>query len=157
MNIILVSGPFAKVRTITLGRRHIAALVLGAAMGILVIATAINFVMLRFAPALPFLQDHVLSMQQNQQHENESYMRDNLNAMAQRLGQMQAQLLRLDTMGERLAAMAGVTTLYAATTTPATAAARSLRRDVNDIAFTFPSRYPCTPPCSTSPILVPRA
>ena len=34
-------------------------------------------------------------------------MRENLNAMAVRLGQMQAQLLRLDTLGERLAKLAG--------------------------------------------------
>jgi murein DD-endopeptidase MepM/ murein hydrolase activator NlpD len=34
-------------------------------------------------------------------------VRDNLNALAVRLGQMQAQLLRLDTLGERLAKLAG--------------------------------------------------
>jgi murein DD-endopeptidase MepM/ murein hydrolase activator NlpD len=35
-------------------------------------------------------------------------MRDSMNAMARRLGEMQAQLLRLDTLGERLAKLAGV-------------------------------------------------
>jgi murein DD-endopeptidase MepM/ murein hydrolase activator NlpD len=35
-------------------------------------------------------------------------MRENLNAMAIRLGEMQAQLMRLDSMGERLAGLAGI-------------------------------------------------
>lgn len=110
MNIILVSGQFAKVRTITLGPAHIAALVGGALLSLLAVAGTLNYVMLRFAPDLhfmPFLRDQVLSLQQDERTQNESFMRDNLNAMAKRLGEMQAQLLRLDTLGERLAKQAG--------------------------------------------------
>ena len=110
MNIILVSGQFTKARTITLDARHIAGMAAGMVLGIVAIAGALNFVMLQFASELhfmPFLQNKVLSIQQTQQHQNESYMRDNLSAMAKRLGEMQAQLLRLDTLGERLAKLAG--------------------------------------------------
>ena len=110
MNIILVSGHLAKARTITVGAKHIAGVATGVVMAVVGIAGALNFVMLRYASELhfmPFLKNQVLSIQTTQQHENESYMRDNLNAMAQRLGQMQAQLLRLDTLGERLAKLAG--------------------------------------------------
>ena len=110
MNIILVSGQFAKVRSITLSKPHIAGMLAAALLGVVAIAGALNFVMLRFADDLhfmPFLQHQVLSIQQTQQNQNESYMRDNLNAMAKRLGEMQAQLLRLDTLGERLAKLAG--------------------------------------------------
>ena len=107
MNIILVSGRFSKARTITLDAKHIAGMMAGVAFAIIVVAGALNFVMLRFAPALPFLRDQVLSIQHVQQQQNASYMQDNLNAMAKRLGQMQAQLLRLDTLGERLAKLAG--------------------------------------------------
>jgi murein DD-endopeptidase MepM/ murein hydrolase activator NlpD len=49
----------------------------------------------------------LLSAQQAQHEKSESYLRENLNAMAVKLGQMQAQLLRLDTLGERLAKLAG--------------------------------------------------
>jgi murein DD-endopeptidase MepM/ murein hydrolase activator NlpD len=49
----------------------------------------------------------VLSAQQEQNEKTQSYLRDNLNALAAKLGQMQAQLLRLDTLGERLAKTAG--------------------------------------------------
>ncbi len=107
MNIILVSGRFSKARTITLDAKHIAGMVAGVAFAIIAIAGLLNIVVLRFAPELPFLRDQVLSIQHVQQQQNASYMQDNLNAMAKRLGEMQAQLLRLDTLGERLAKLAG--------------------------------------------------
>jgi murein DD-endopeptidase MepM/ murein hydrolase activator NlpD len=107
LNIILVSGRYSKARTITLDAKHIAGMVAGVAFAIVVIAGLLNFVVLRFAPELPFLRDQLLSIQHTQQQQNASYMQDNLNAMAKRLGEMQAQLLRLDTLGERLAKLAG--------------------------------------------------
>jgi murein DD-endopeptidase MepM/ murein hydrolase activator NlpD len=107
LNIILVSGRFSKARTITLDAKHIAGMVAGVVFTVVALACALNFVMLRFAPELPFLRDQVLSIQHTQQQQNASYMQDNLNAMAKRLGEMQAQLLRLDTLGERLAKLAG--------------------------------------------------
>lgn len=111
MNIILVSGHLAKARTINLGVKH--ALIAGASMLVLILAAAgmLNVVALRFASELhllPFLQSRVLPSQQARQEEQESYMRDSMNAMAKRLGEMQAQLLRLDTLGERLAKLAGI-------------------------------------------------
>lgn len=107
MNIILVSGRLAKARTITLGPKHIAVATASVLFAVLLTSGLLNFAMLRYAAELPFLKSQVRSIQQTQLVENESYMRDNLNAMAQRLGQMQAQLLRLDTLGERLAKLAG--------------------------------------------------
>ena len=110
MNIILVSGHLAKARTISLGAKHLVYAAAVTLLSIIGIAGVLNFVVLRYASELhfmPFVQNMVLSIQQSRQSDNESYMRDNLNAMAQRLGQMQAQLLRLDTLGERLAKLAG--------------------------------------------------
>jgi len=107
LNIIVVSGRLAKARTITLGPKHIAGAAAGVMLVVLLMSGLLNFALIRYAAELPFLKQRVLSIQQSQLLENESYMRDNLNAMAQRLGQMQAQLLRLDTLGERLAKLAG--------------------------------------------------
>ena len=56
---------------------------------VLLMSGLLNFALIRYAAELPFLKQRVLSIQQYQLLENESYMRDNLNAMAQRLGQMQ--------------------------------------------------------------------
>ncbi len=109
MNIILVSEKLPKARTITLGWSHlIASGVLVLALVVL-LAGALNYGILRFAAELkmPYVRDVLVSIQQQQQEKTQTYLQDNLNAMAVRLGQMQAQLLRLDTLGERLAKLAG--------------------------------------------------
>ncbi len=109
MNIILVSGKLARARTITLSLPH---LVFGGAaglLGVLVLGFALQYLVLRYAPSLngPLLNDLILSAQQEQNEKSENYLRENLSALASKLGQMQAQLLRLDTLGERLAKTAG--------------------------------------------------
>ena len=109
MNIILVSGKLARARTLTLTVPH---LVFGSAatlLAFMVVAFGLQYYVLRYAAALrtPLLNDLVMSAQQEQNDQMQSYLRENLNAMAAKLGQMQAQLLRLDTLGERLARTAG--------------------------------------------------
>ena len=109
MNIILVSERLAKARTITLGLPQMALLGLGLMVAVIAAAAAMNYLMLRVASDfnVPYLQTMLLSAQKDEQEKSQSYLRENLNAMAVKLGQMQAQLLRLDTLGERLAKLAG--------------------------------------------------
>ncbi len=109
MNIILVSEKLPKARTITLGWPQLAGLAALLMVAVLTTAAALNYGILRFASELniPYVRDVLASMHQQQQDKHQSYLQDNLNAMAVRLGQMQAQLLRLDTLGERLAKLAG--------------------------------------------------
>ncbi len=109
MNIILVSEKLPKARTITLGWPHLAGAAVLMMVLVLTLAGVLNYGILRFATELriPYVKDMLVSIQQQQQEKNQSYLQDNLNAMAVRLGQMQAQLLRLETLGERLAKLAG--------------------------------------------------
>lgn len=109
MNIILVSGKLAKARTITLGLPQFVMLGAGAMLTVVMLAVLLHVAALHLASglSLPYLQPLVHSSQQEQQEKEQSYLRDSLNAMAIRLGQMQAQLLRLDTLGDRLARLAG--------------------------------------------------
>jgi len=109
MNIILVSEKLSKARTITLTLPHLVAGAIAAAFSVLVLAFCIQWLVLRYAPSLnsPLLNSLILSVQHEQNEKVQSYLRENLNAMAAKLGQMQAQLLRLDTLGERLAKTAG--------------------------------------------------
>jgi murein DD-endopeptidase MepM/ murein hydrolase activator NlpD len=109
MHIILVPRTPARARTITLGTPQIVLFVLGTAATVLALAGALHFAALRLAPELghPYFQAMLRAAQREQQERTESYLRDHLNAMAVRLGQMQAQLVRLDTLGERLARVAG--------------------------------------------------
>ncbi len=109
MNIILVSGKLSKARSITLTLPHLITGTVTAALSVLILAFCIQWVILRYAPGLnsPLLNSLILSVQHEQNEKVQSYLRESLNAMAAKLGQMQAQLLRLDTLGERLAKTAG--------------------------------------------------
>lgn len=109
MNIILVSEKLAKAKTITLELPHLVLLGMGVAAAVITLAALLQYMTLRFAADLnlPYLQTLLLSAQHEQHEKNQSYLRENLNAMAVKLGQMQAQLLRLDTLGDRLARFAG--------------------------------------------------
>lgn len=106
MNIILVSGRLAKARTITLGLPQLIVLGTGMLITLVCLAALLHYAALRFAPA--HLQKvFIASPPQAQDSPESGYLRENLNAMAVRLGQLQAQLLRLDTLGDRLARLAG--------------------------------------------------
>ena len=110
MNIILVSSRFAKVRSITLNGTH---LLLAAflAMGLLLAAVfAVQYAIIRFHPDAisTEMRTWLASIQAEGEQKQQSYLRDGLDAMAARMGQMQAQLLRLDTLGARLAKLSGI-------------------------------------------------
>lgn len=57
---------------------------------------------------IPYVQQLVLNAQQVEAEKNRSYLQGNLNALSVKLGQMQAQLVRLDALGARLAKSTGV-------------------------------------------------
>lgn len=110
MHIILVSDKLATSKTIVLTWRHLA---LGAAALVLLIialASLISYLTVRHAAEirLPYLQEMVEATTAENSRANREKVRENLNAMAVRLGEMQAQLMRLDSMGERLAGLAGI-------------------------------------------------
>ena len=64
-----------------------------------------NFVTLRYAAAIqhPWLQAIVLADQREEALKTQELVQGHLNAMALRLGELQAQMMRLDGLGERLA------------------------------------------------------
>jgi murein DD-endopeptidase MepM/ murein hydrolase activator NlpD len=76
---------------------------------VVLLAIALQYATLRFAADInnPLVNNLILKAAQEQNAKMQGYLRENLNAMATRLGQMQAQLVRLDTLGERLAKVAG--------------------------------------------------
>ena len=112
MHIILVSDRLATARSITLTWGHLV-LFAGATFGsVLVLCSLFSYMTVRHAAEvrLPFLQDLLRAVNAEETQRSKDFVQENLNAMAVKLGQMQAQLLRLDTIGERLAGMAGVKT-----------------------------------------------
>ncbi len=110
LNIILVAGANARARTVTLDWRHWS--IGGGALLIvfLIFTFAFNFATLKWAAAMqhPWLQTIVLADQREEAARVQERVQGHLNAMAIRLGELQAQVLRLEGLGERLAKTAGL-------------------------------------------------
>lgn len=102
MNIILVSRKLAQARSLTIGRLQLSLLAGFFLLTALAGSLALFHLVARYAH-LPYLQP-VISRIIPQPAETPA---ENLDAMAVKLGQMEAQLMRLDTLGERLAKVAG--------------------------------------------------
>jgi len=110
LQIILISDRLAKARSVSLSLRHLVGSAM-LALALVVGATAgLYWLTLRYAAEvpLPALQRLVLSAQEAEAERSRAFVQQNLNAMAVKVGEMQAQLTRLDALGERLSALAGV-------------------------------------------------
>jgi len=110
VHIILVSNRLATAKSVSLSVRH---LLMGVALmvaTVVALSSSMFYVVFRHAAEikLPLVQTLLLSAQEQQTQNAKDFMRENLNAMAVKLGQMQAQLMRLDALGERLSALAGI-------------------------------------------------
>jgi murein DD-endopeptidase MepM/ murein hydrolase activator NlpD len=110
VQIILISDRLAKARSVNLSLAHVALLAVFA-FGLLCASTAgVYWFSLRYAAELkiPVLQKMVLAAQEAEAERARAFVQQNLNAMAVKLGEMQAQLTRLDALGERLSSIAGM-------------------------------------------------
>ncbi|MEO8304125.1 MAG: M23 family metallopeptidase [Betaproteobacteria bacterium] len=110
MNIILVTSATARARTLTLDWRH---WTLGGLLLAVIFVTftgVFNFVTLKYAASIqhPWLQAIVLADQRQEALKSQQQVDGYLNAMALRLGELQAQMMRLDGLGEHLAKVAGL-------------------------------------------------
>ncbi len=110
MQIILISSRLAKARSVTLSLRHVLGSLAAGVAVVVCLTGALYWLSLRFAADLkiPLLHQLVLAVQQSESERSREFMQQNLNAMAVKIGEMQAQLTRLDALGERLSAMAGI-------------------------------------------------
>ncbi|MEO6975422.1 MAG: M23 family metallopeptidase [Gallionella sp.] len=110
MNIILVSNRLAKTRSITLGGGQIALMLILLSMLMLGAAMGLQYALVRFAPES--LSDGIRSLlsevQSAEQQKQKNFLQNSLDAMAIRVGQMQAQVQRLDALGARLTKLAGM-------------------------------------------------
>lgn len=107
---IIVLHPRFSARTLTLTRWHLLTLAVGFLASVAISAAFLYYLTFRHAAGLdlPFLRDAIASATQDDTSRQDKYIRENLAAMAVRLGEMQAQLMRLDALGERVQGLAGV-------------------------------------------------
>ena len=110
MDIIVVSNRFTQARSFTVSVPQVSFLVLLFAMLVVSLAVLLNYFSLRYAVTnqSPYLQSLLETVQAEQSRHTQSYLRESLNTMAARLGEMQAKLLRLDSLGDRLSKLAGL-------------------------------------------------
>jgi murein DD-endopeptidase MepM/ murein hydrolase activator NlpD len=110
MHIILVSDHMATARSIRLTVRHLMMAITGLMAVVLALSSLFSYLTVRHAAEirLPFLQEMLRSISLEEAGKTHDLVRENLANMATRLGQMQGQLMQLDTLGERLAGLAGV-------------------------------------------------
>jgi murein DD-endopeptidase MepM/ murein hydrolase activator NlpD len=110
LNIIFVSGATARARTLTLDWRHWTTGGIGLAILFLAFTLLFNYLTLRYAAAInhPLLQAIVLADQRQEAQKAQEVIQGHLSAMAVKLGELQAQMLRIDGLGERLAKLAGL-------------------------------------------------
>jgi len=97
-------------RSITLTGRHLILAVVSFVVLVLALSSMVSYLTVRHAAEirLPFLQDMLRNISLEEAGKTRELVRDNLANMAARLGQMQGQLMQLDSLGERLAGLAGV-------------------------------------------------
>ncbi len=110
MQIILISDRLAKARSVSLSLRHLIGTALFALLLVCGATAGLYWLTLRYASEVraPALQRLVLAAQQAEAERGRTFVQQNLNAMAVKLGEMQAQLTRLDALGERLSALSGI-------------------------------------------------
>lgn len=106
MHIILVSNRLATAKTFVITPRFVAAALVAFFAAMFCVSALFSWLSVQFR--LPFLENLVISVQRHETERSEAYVRDNLNAMAARLGQMQADLMHLDALSERVSSLAGV-------------------------------------------------
>ncbi|NMM26382.1 MAG: M23 family metallopeptidase [Glaciimonas sp.] len=110
MQVILLHPRLAQAKSITLTKKHLLLAMLVFLTAVAVGAVLLQALTLRFATGItsPFLLGLIAQSETDQASRQDKFLKQNLAFMAVRLGQMQAQLVRLDALGERVQGLAGV-------------------------------------------------
>ncbi|MGH8672449.1 MAG: M23 family metallopeptidase [Burkholderiales bacterium] len=111
MNIIVVFDRLAKGRTVAIGTLQASALLAFLAVIPVFLALLLYYWTLTGGPKdffTPYLQQIASLAQRQEAEQSRTFMQQNVNAMAVTLGQLQAQMLRLNSLGERVAKLAGM-------------------------------------------------
>ncbi len=102
MNVIIVSGSLGSGKTIALNGYQVAGLLAVLSLVVAMLVTGAQAAMGRFGDT-----PSMFETAEAQADDGQTVLRESIDMMATRLGEMQARLLRLDTLGERLARNAG--------------------------------------------------
>jgi murein DD-endopeptidase MepM/ murein hydrolase activator NlpD len=111
VQIILIPSRLAKAKTVSVSLRHVVLLALFCCALASALAAGMYWVLMRDAVRFESVIPRGFAVSNARKDEDDerarAFVQQNLNAMAVKLGEMQAQLTRLDALGERLSARAG--------------------------------------------------
>jgi murein DD-endopeptidase MepM/ murein hydrolase activator NlpD len=110
MQILITHAGISRTRVITLHPVQLALMAFGLLLLITLTSGAVyHFIFLKAArEGWPVVSPLIKLIVRDEFAQRDRYVRENLDAMAQRLGQVQAKLVRIDAMSERLSTLAGV-------------------------------------------------
>ncbi|HOB00658.1 MAG TPA: M23 family metallopeptidase [Casimicrobium huifangae] len=110
MQIIVVSSDFRSKRTLSVGIPQVIGLGFAGLVALALTATLANYLSLKYAATSnhPLIRGILLADQHAEAKQRQQQIQDNINSLAVKLGEMQAHMLRLDGLGEKLAKVAGL-------------------------------------------------
>jgi murein DD-endopeptidase MepM/ murein hydrolase activator NlpD len=110
VQIIFVDKRLARARTINVSRRLIVTAATAVVLAVILAVIALYAITFRIGAEfrVPVIRDLIGVVMRDEVARNEQFVRDNVSALARRMGEMQAQLMRLDALGERIAKTAGI-------------------------------------------------
>ncbi|VCU69538.1 Murein DD-endopeptidase MepM [Pigmentiphaga humi] len=115
MQIIIVHPRLPEARTLTITPRLVAGAAAAALAAVVVGAALLHYATSSFTGSQsgPSLVEH-----NREQARQQAVLKENINVLAKRVGEMQAKLMQLDALGERVAGLAGVTPAFSAKGAP---------------------------------------
>ncbi len=110
MHILITHGSLAQTRVLHFNRLQLGAALAALAAVLMLLSGAIyHFVFLTAArEGWPLVSQIVKLVVRDEFAQRDRFMRENLDAMAKKVGEMQAKLLKLEVMGDRVSGLAGV-------------------------------------------------
>lgn len=129
MHILITHGAVPRTRAFQFSRLQLAAAALALAVTLLLLSGAVyHYLFLKAArDGWPVVSQIVKLVVRDEIAQRDRFVRENLDMLARRVGEMQAKLVKLDAIGERVSGLAGVKpTDLAPLQRPASAAAQGL-------------------------------
>jgi murein DD-endopeptidase MepM/ murein hydrolase activator NlpD len=110
MQLLITHGSMARTRVLQLQRWQMVAGLLVLVCALMMLSGMVyHFVFLKAArEGWPVVSTIIKPIVSNEIAQRDRFMRENLDAMAEKVGQMQAKLIKLEAMGERVSGLAGV-------------------------------------------------
>ncbi len=108
MQIILVHPGLRQARSITLKTRHIAMLLMAFVLLVSAVSAGVVYFGHPYLPRIGVPAAGETRAPASDTAQQERYLRENIAAMAIKVGEMQAQMMRLDALGERVQGLAGI-------------------------------------------------